>query len=70
MLPDDLAHLGAAEIPPTVDKQFRHLLVRKTESVQHDQPVNAVRGNEDVFADDVQRRPLSRKLRVASPNFE
>ena len=58
MLPDALAHLGAAEIPPTVDEQLRHLIVRKTDRVQHDQPVDAVRGNENVFADDLERRPF------------
>ena len=55
---DALAHFCAAEIPPAVDEQLRHLIVRKSDRVQHDQPVNAVRGNENVFADDLQRRPF------------
>ena len=57
-----LAHLCAAEIPPAVDEQLRHLIVRKSDRVQHDQPVNAVRWNENVFADDLQRRPTVAKL--------
>ena len=43
-----------------MDEVFRHLLVRKTERVEHDRPVNAVRGAQDVFADNVQRGPFLR----------
>ena len=54
---DALAHLRAADVPPAVDEQLRHFFVGKAQRLQHDRPVDAVRGNEDVFADDVQRRP-------------
>ena len=55
MLPDALAHLCAAEVPPAVHEQLRHLVVGKSDRVEHDQPVNAVSGNENVFADDLER---------------
>ena len=47
------AHLCATEIPPAVHEQLRHLVVGESDRMQHDQPVDAVRGNEDVFADDL-----------------
>ena len=53
MLPDTFAHFRAADIPPAVHEQLRHLIVGKSDRVQHDQPVNAVRWNENVFADDL-----------------
>jgi hypothetical protein len=31
--------------------------IGKTDRVQHDEPVDAVRWDENVFADDLQRRP-------------
>ena len=47
------AHLRARDIPPSVHQQCRHLIVGKSEGVQHDRPVNAVRGNHDILSDDV-----------------
>ena len=41
-----------------MDEELRHLLVGEAEGVEHDRPVDAVRGDEDVFADDVQRGPF------------
>ena len=41
-----------------MDEQLRHLIVRKTNRMQHDQPINAVRRDENVFADNLQRRPF------------
>ena len=58
-----LAHLRAGDIPPAVHEQRRHLLIGKSEGMQHDWPVNAVGWNHDVFADDVQRRPFVAKGR-------
>ena len=37
-----------------MDEELRHLLVGETEGVKHDRPVDAVGGDEDVLADDVQ----------------
>ena len=53
-----LAHLRAAQIPPAVNEQLRHLVVRESDRVQHDEPVNAVRRNENVFTDNLQCRPF------------
>ena len=39
-------------------EQLRHLFIWETDRVQHDQPVNAVRRNKNVFPDDLQRRPF------------
>ena len=60
-VPCALTHLCAPEIPPAVDEQLRHLIVGKSDRVQHDQPVNAVRRNENVLADNLQRRPIDRE---------
>ena len=57
-----LAHLCAAEIPPAVHEQLRHLIVGKSDRVQHDQPVNAVRRNENVLADNLQRSATIAKV--------
>src|SRR6201987_3755695 len=48
-----LAHLRPFYVPPTMDRQTRHLLVWKSHSVQHDRPINTVSGHHDIFADDV-----------------
>src|SRR6266446_6053805 len=52
------AHLRPAKIPPAVNEQLRHLIVGKSDRMQHDEPVDAVRWNEYVFADDLERRPF------------
>ena len=57
-VPSALAHFCAAEIPPPVYQQLRHLVIRKSDRVQHDEPVDAVRRNENVFPDDLQRGPF------------
>ena len=53
-----LAHLGTAEIPPSVNEQLRHDL--DSGRLQHDRPVDAVSRDENVFADD---------MRIAGPEF-
>ena len=47
-----------------MDEQLRHRVVGKADRVQHDQPVNSVRRNENVFANDLQRlfRPTIAKF--------
>ena len=55
---DALTHLCAAEIPPAVNEQLGHLIIRESDGVQHDEPVDAVGRNKDVFADNLQRRPF------------
>ena len=57
-VPCAFAHLRAAEVQPAVNQQLRHLVIWKTDRVQHDEPVNAVRRDENVFADDLKRRPF------------
>src|SRR5206468_9922298 len=52
------AHLCATKIPPAVNQQLRNLVVRKSNRVQHDEPVNTVRRHENVFTDDLERRPF------------
>ena len=44
-VPLAFAHLRAAKVPPAVNQQLRHLLIGKTDRVQHDEPVDAVRGD-------------------------
>src|SRR5437868_13566971 len=48
-----LAHLSSRDVPPAMDKKLRHLLIRKSERVEHDQPVNSVGRNQNVFSDDL-----------------
>ena len=47
------AHLLAFDVPPAVHDELRHLLIAEAERMKHDRPVDGVRGNEDVFADDM-----------------
>src|SRR6266496_1797597 len=47
------AHLRAAQVPPAVNQQLGYLIIRKSDRMQHDEPVNAVRGDENVFPDDL-----------------
>ena len=52
-----------------MNEQLRHLFVEKADCVQHDEPVNPMRRNENVFSDDLQSRPFvaeSRWLRLES----
>ena len=49
-------HLRSAEaVPEAVDQQPRHPGVREADGMQHAQPVNAVRWDQDVLADDMHR---------------
>ena len=43
-------------------EQLRHLIVGKSDRVQHDQPVNSVRRDKNVFADNLQCRPAVTEL--------
>ena len=52
------AHLGATEVPPAMNQELRHDL--KARRLEHDRPVNSVRRNQNIFADD---------LHVAGPEF-
>src|SRR5206468_5934127 len=54
-VPYALTHFCATEVPPTVDEQLRHLILWESDRMQHDEPVDAVRWYENVFADDLQR---------------
>ena len=54
-----LGHFFAADIPPAVDQQAGHLGVAKAHGVEHTEPVNAVGGDQDIFADDVHRAAVS-----------
>ena len=56
-IPETLAHLSAGNVPPTVNEQRGHLGIGEAEGVEHDHPVNAVRRDEDVLADDLQGWP-------------
>ena len=49
-----------------MDDELGDLVIGETEGVKHDRPVNGMRGDEDVLADDLRiRRPDGLKLRQA-----
>ena len=45
-----------------MDQKPRHLLIGETKGMEHDRPINAVRGDEDVFANDMEGGPLFPEL--------
>ena len=58
---DDVAegfrHFFPASVPPAVDQDVGHPVIGETERMQHRKPIDAMRGNKDVLADDVHGSP-------------
>jgi hypothetical protein len=58
------AHLIAIDEDVTMDKKRRHVIIVKAHRLEHCQPVDAMRRDEDIFADNVQSRPTLAKSNV------
>ena len=58
-----LAHLRAGDIPPSMNEEGGDLFVGESQRMEHDRPVDAVWGNEDVFSDHVNGWPLGLEIR-------
>src|ERR1051326_4206208 len=43
-------------------EQLRYRIIGKSERVKHNEPINSVRRNENIFSDDLERRPFLQKF--------